>query len=114
MRAARATLLALSLALTACASASIQRGAVLRSTGMIQESQFAAALADIDGAIPEEDAAPDALNELYMLRGEALEGLGRKEEAIAQYESLLRDDPSSAAAFQARGRLVQLGRRCTP
>src|SRR4029077_14986368 len=67
----------LALGLTGCA-ASIQRGAVMRTTGMLSAGDYTGALSDINGAIELGDEVPDALHEAYMLKGEALEGLGRK------------------------------------
>jgi tetratricopeptide (TPR) repeat protein len=90
----------------------MQRGAVMRTTGMLNAGDYTGALSDINGAIDLGDEVPDALHEAYMLKGEALEGLGRKSDAIAVYQFLLATYPESGAAYQARGRLVELGVPC--
>ncbi|HTO07660.1 MAG TPA: hypothetical protein VMR86_11475 [Myxococcota bacterium] len=104
---------ALCLALAACAS-TIQRGAAMHAQELLNDASYAEALSATQEFIYDDEGTPDALEELYLLRGQALEGLGRKSEAIELYHLLVRSHSGRAAAYQARGRLVDLGEPCAP
>ena len=103
----------LCLGLAAC-TGTIQRGALMRATGRLQESDYAGALAIVRDGIEQGESSAEALDESHLVEAEALMGLGRRDEAIGVYQTLVKSRPQGAAAYQARARLVELGQPCAP
>ena len=100
----------LALGLAACAGLA-QKGAVLSASEEISEREYAKALEDAEFAISLEPD-PAVLPEAYLLKAEALSQMERKTEALAVYRFLIHAYPESGAAYQARGRLTELGESC--
>ena len=101
----------LGLGSSAC-SGLMQLGAVKKAVEANYEHHYADAAASADYILATQNGTPDGLQELYLLKAEAYEGLGRKGEAIAIYRFVIQTYRESGAASQARGRLDALGVSC--
>jgi tetratricopeptide (TPR) repeat protein len=88
-----------------------QQGSVLSALDAISERKYAKAVEDAEFAISLEPN-PVVLPEAYLLKAEALSQMERKTEALAVYRFLVHAYPESGAAYQARGRLAELGEPC--
>lgn len=101
------------LGLLSCTGLS-QRGNADRANGRLAKQDYQGALSIAEFTISQGDAAPEAKVRAYMIKGLSLEGLGRKGEAMGVYEFIIATYPKSVEAFQAKGRLSELGGLCSP
>jgi len=101
------------LGLLSCAATS-QRGNAERASGRLAKGDYQGALSVAEFAISQGDAAPEAKLRAYFIKAQSLEGLGRRAEAIGIYEFIIKTYSDTAEAFQAKGRLANLGELCPP
>ena len=97
---------------TSACSGVLQLGAIKKSVENNYQHHYGEAVASADYILVSQDGSPEALQELYLQKAEAFEGMGRKGEAIAIYRFVIQSYRESAAAYQARGRLDALGVSC--
>ena len=98
----------LGLGASAC-SGVMELGAVKKAVEDNYQHHYADAVAAADFMLVSQDGSPEALQELYLQKAEAFEGMARKGEAIAIYRFVIQSYRESAAASQSRGRLDALG-----
>lgn len=89
--------------LTACATA--QSGALSRAQSSFKEKDYHACLARLSEAESYGDFSESANAQISFYRGLCLEGQGRKAEAAAVYQNLIRKYPNSDWSAQAQARL---------
>jgi hypothetical protein len=102
-------LLVAALVLTGC-NTIMQRDAVVRATDMMSNGDYSLALDTLDQVRRGGADDPDVRDEYHLARAQALEHVNRTNEAIDIYWQLLLGDSTTAAAHQARGRLLDLGK----
>ena len=112
-RARSVTSLALAaLVLAACNANMVGRGALNQAVEGNYEHRYADAVHAVDPTLRDGDADPVILQELYLQKAEAFEGMSQKSEAVALYRLVIDKYPESGAAWQAKGRLDALDAPC--
>lgn len=89
--------------LAACAAS--QKGALYQAQTAYQEADYETCLKKLSFADGYGEYSEPVTADIAFYRGLCLEGLGRKQEALAVYQYLIRKHPNSSAAAQAHGRV---------
>lgn len=98
--------------LTACAMS--QSGALYQAQKSYQEADYETCLAKLSQAEGYGEYSESVSSEISFYRGLCLERAGRKPEAVAVYQNLIRKYPKSNGAAQAQGRITNLNIISTP
>ena len=92
--------------LTACAMS--QSGALYQAQKSYQEADYETCLTKLSQAEGYGEYSESVSSEVSFYKGLCLERAGRKSEAVAVYQNLIRKYPQSNGAVQAQGRLTSL------
>jgi tetratricopeptide (TPR) repeat protein len=98
--------------LTACAMS--QSGALYQAQKSYQEADYEMCLTKLSQAEGYGEYSESVSSEISFYRGLCLERAGRKSEAVAVYQNLIRKYPQSNGAAQAQGRIRNLTVISTP
>ncbi len=102
-------LIPLVLVLCSCAT-TMQRGAVQRAYFAYNHADYKSALRHLSRAETYGEVKGQALAEVHFLRGQCLEGLKERTEAIGVFEFVIKTYPETEFAARAQGRLAELKR----
>ncbi|MCG6202184.1 tetratricopeptide repeat protein [Psychromonas antarctica] len=101
-------MLAMSFLLISCTNM-LQSGAIFEAQNSLNVNSYTEALDNINIAESFGDLSQENTAKLHYLRGQALEGLGRNEEAVHSYLYVVEQHSSSAYARRSKQRLDVLG-----